>query len=114
MILIFCFVDLSYCDEFVLQADGLSPTICACVCSLKETPNRPISNDITILKKGVFEVDESKTLVIRYVDVSSITKPCFMVPNISRINDDHNNHVDWIFVESKKNGQNYFSYCVVN
>ena len=99
--IIFAFLDLRDVDLVQLRLSGLEPSIYAYVCSLKEMPERSISTNITIVKRVTLETLPNNELCFRYVNINTITRACYIVPNLTSEDEIIELPKNWIFVESR-------------
>ena len=107
---VFCFIDFRTADMDMLLQREMQKSVYAYVCSLSEAPNRNISNNITIVKKVSLEMQNNDELKFRCVNIDTFTKTCYVVPNVSSLEDGDNDEIakNWLFVETRSTWASHF------
>ena len=105
---IFCFVDFRGINAEYLTNHGLSPEIFAYICSMKGAPVKNKSSRVTIIKNCCLETDIDENLKFRFVQTSAFTRPCYIIPNISSLEDQVDIPKKWLYIEPKEVWSNQF------
>lgn len=107
--MIWCFIDLRSVDSRDLEERGLDSSIYAYICSASDQPVLTNFRSISVVKKLSLEQHENE-LVFRLVNIDSLTKPCFVVPNLTTCEEQEleNIHTNWLYVDPRSTWSNHF------
>ena len=107
--MIWCFIDLRHVETQQLEERGLDSSIYAYICSASDQPISTSFRSISVVKKLCLEQHENE-MVFRLVSIDSLTRPCFVVPNLTTCDEQEliNIHMNWLYVEPRSTWGNHF------